>query len=371
LATNAYGSTPTVTAINEDLSATNTLIVDGTPVAGVLASGTPSAPLTLAPGAHMVQVQVVAHDGVTTNLYTVNVTQLGSSSSTNAYLTSLVVSPNVGFAPGFTTNGYFYYATNSAGQSPTVTVTNGNLSATNTLIVNGSAVSLTNGIPSAPLTLGVGGTNVVQVQVVAQDGVTTNIYTVDVTLLPPLSTNAYLTSLVVSPGVYTPVFATNGYSYAQTNYLPNSAVTVTVTNADLTATNTLYYGGVSQGALLSGAASGSLSLSQGVTNVVQVQVVAQDGVTTNLYTVNVTLQPSQTACKLTNSVSGGTTLVLSWPADHVGYRLLTQTNNLNKGVSKVASDWGPYNGGYNTTNGANIPIIKTGVTNQYYRLTYP
>ena len=67
-------------------------------------------------------------------------------------------------------------------------------------------------------------------------------------------------------------------------------------------------------------------------NVVAVQVVSQDLSQTNVYTVNVLLQPSQTVPHLTNSVSGNN-LVLSWPADHLGYRLLVQTNNLNKGVS--------------------------------------
>jgi len=38
------------------------------------------------------------------------------------------------------------------------------------------------------------------------------------------------------------------------------------------------------------------------------------------------------------SVSG-TNLTLSWPADHTGWRLLMQTNNLNLGVSVNTNDW--------------------------------
>jgi hypothetical protein len=144
---------------------------------------------------------------------------------------------------------------------------------------------------------------------------------------------------------------------------------VTVTNADPTATNTLFFNTVNEGALAStGATSGALTLTQGAANVLQVQVVSQSGAT-NTYTVNVTLQPNQSAFKLTNSVSGGNLLNLSWPADHTGYRLLTQTNNINKGVSALAGDWGPYGGGYGTTNGASISIIKG--TNAFFRLTYP
>jgi hypothetical protein len=100
-----------------------------------------------------------------------------------------------------------------------------------------------------------------------------------------------------------------------------------------------------------------------------VQVVSQDLSQTNVYTVNVLLQPSATMPKLTNSVSGNN-LVLSWPADHLGYRLLVQTNNLNKGVSGNINDWGTVAGSQSIT-ATNIAIIKSGVTNQYYKLVYP
>ena len=99
-----------------------------------------------------------------------------------------------------------------------------------------------------------------------------------------------------------------------------------------------------------------------------VKSVSQDLSVTNLYTVDVTVQPSLVAFKLTNSVVGGTNLVLTWPADHTGYQLLTQTNNLQKGVSKNTNDWGSI--GFTTTNAAVIPISKTNL-NSYYRLVYP
>jgi len=187
--------------------------------------------------------------------------------------------------------------------------------------------------------------------------------------LVSLHTNDFLTCLAVNPpaGILSN-FATNKYAYAVTNYLPNNPVTVTVTNADLTATNTLFYQGSPVGGLASGTTSPALTLLQEVANTVAVQVVSQDGAHTNTYTVNVTLQPSQTVPKLTNSVSGST-LTLNWPADHLGYRLLTQTNNLNKGVSSVASDWGPVSGSTLITS-TNIPINKV-TNNAYYRLVYP
>jgi len=103
--------------------------------------------------------------------------------------------------------------------------------------------------------------------------------------------------------------------------------------------------------------------------VVQVQVTAQDGVTMQTYTVNVTQLPNQaTQPGLTNSVSNGI-LNLSWGLDRLGYRLLMQTNNLSQGVSSNPSDWATMPGSA-ATNALAIPIITTNL-DEYYRLIYP
>jgi hypothetical protein len=183
------------------------------------------------------------------------------------------------------------------------------------------------------------------------------------------STNAYLVSLVVNPAVYATVFASNVLTYSATNYLPSNQVMVTVTNADLTATNTLTYNGTSQGILASGSPSSLLTLAQGAANVVKVLVTAQDGLTTNLYAVNVTLQPNQTQPHLTNSVNGGTNLVLNWPSDHTGWRLLVQTNNLQNGVSSNTNDWATVANSSNT-NQVFVPIVITNRSG-FYRMVYP
>ncbi len=295
----------------------------------------------------------------------------GSLASTNAYLAGLVLTPAGALSPGFATNQFVYAATNAYTDTPTVTVTNADVTATNTLFLNGlSQGAITSGIPSLALTLNVGSNNVA-VRVISQDLSVTNLYTVNVTRLgPPLSTNAYLTSLVLTPGTVTPLFSSNVLSYATTNYLPNNPVTVTAVSADTNATLQLSYNGGAYGPLASATPSGSLTLLQGAANVVRVLVTAQDTATTNLYTLNVTLQPNQTtAPKLTNSVSGGL-LNLSWGPEYQGYRLQVQTNNLSKGVSKNVSDWDTV-AGSTTLTGTNLPIIKVGVTNEYYRLVYP
>ncbi len=184
-----------------------------------------------------------------------------------------------------------------------------------------------------------------------------------------ISTNAELTSLLLTPGTLTPAFTSNVTSYATTNYLPNNPVTVTAISADTNATLQLSFNGGAYGPLTSSVTSGSMTLLQGITNVVQVLVTAQDPTKTNLYTVNVTLQPNQTtAPKLTNNVSGGS-LNLNWGAEYLGYRLQVQTNNLSKGVSKLTNDWDTV-AGSSATNGANITILTTNL-NEYYRLVYP
>jgi len=185
---------------------------------------------------------------------------------------------------------------------------------------------------------------------------------------PPVSSNAYLTSLALSPaGILSPAFVSNTFTYYATNAY-DSAPTVLVTNADLTATNQLVYDGTTNG-LTSGQPSGGMALILGATNVVQVQVTAQDGVTVQTYTVNVTELPNQaTPPQLTNSVSNGT-LNLSWGLDRLGYRLLMQMNNLNLGVSGSANDWTMVPGS-TTTNAAAISIVTTNL-NEYFRLVYP
>ena len=62
-------------------------------------------------------------------------------------------------------------------------------------------------------------------------------------------------------------------------------------------------------------------------------------------------------------------LVLSWPADHTGWALLLQTNNLNKGVSVNTNDWMRQSSSV-LTNQIIIPISPASLGG-YYRLVYP
>jgi autotransporter-associated beta strand protein len=71
---------------------------------------------------------------------------------------------------------------------------------------------------------------------------------------------------------------------------------------------------------------------------------------------------------ITATVSGST-LSLSWPADHTGWRLLVQTNHLVGGISTVSTDWMTVPGS-TTINQTNI-TINPALPTEFYRLVYP
>lgn len=121
--------------------------------------------------------------------------------STNALLSSLVVTPAGTLSPVFASGINTYAATNAFANNP-VTVTAGaaNVNATLSLSLNGgAAIPLTNGVASLPRTL-VLPTNTLAVKVISQDGSNTNNYTVNVRLQPsltiPVLTNSYSGSAI-------------------------------------------------------------------------------------------------------------------------------------------------------------------------------
>jgi len=73
----------------------------------------------------------------------------------------------------------------------------------------------------------------------------------------------------------------------------------------------------------------------------------------------------------TNLVFGlsGTTLALSWPADHTGWRLLMQTNNLASGLSLDTNDWTTVTDS-SSTNQLTLPMDSIRAT-EFFRMVYP
>jgi len=195
----------------------------------------------------------------------------------------------------------------------------------------------------------------------------TNNLAIDGTIVVSASTNADLVGLVVTPaGTLAPVFNSNTLSYATTEAYSNSPITVTVTNANITATNRLIYNGATN-IIASGTASGALALDPSplVTNVVKVQVTSQDGGSVKTYTVNVARLASLVPPNITNTYSGGN-LTLNWPVANTTYRLQSQTNTTSVGLT---TNWVNVTGG-NLTNKVVIPLDTTKGT-VFYRLIYP
>ncbi|BAU52148.1 Cadherin-like beta sandwich domain protein [Mucilaginibacter gotjawali] len=120
------------------------------------------------------------------------------------------------------------------------------------------------------------------------------------TVPSPFSNNANLANMQLSTGTLNPVFASGTTSY--TASVPNSVASITLTPTTSDATATIKVNGT---AVTSGTASGALPLVVGP-NTITTVVTAQDGVTTQTYTVNVTrsLPANANLSKLT--ISAGT-----------------------------------------------------------------
>ncbi|TFF37117.1 cadherin-like beta sandwich domain-containing protein [Mucilaginibacter psychrotolerans] len=274
-------STITLTPIAADGSAA--IQVNGITVA----SGTPSAGITLNVGANVITTLVTAEDG-TTQTYTINVTRAQSSDATLSGFTLSSGSLSPAFTP--LTTGYTASVNNATtGISITATANSG----VATLTVNG--VTTPSGVASAvqPLTVGA---NVITVKVTAEDG-TVNNYSLTVTRAA--SADAALANLAISAGTLNPAFTSATLAYTASVSNATATITLTPTLADATATVTV--NGV---ATASGAASAAVPLTVGDNNIAVI-VTAQDGTTTNTYTINVTRAPSTNANLANISASSG------------------------------------------------------------------
>jgi hypothetical protein len=60
---------------------------------------------------------------------------------------------------------------------------------------------------------------------------------------------------------------------------------------------------------------------------------------------------------------------ISWPADHLGWRLQSQTNLLSVGLKNNTNSWFDVPNSQSATN-YSAPIVKTNPT-VFYRLLYP
>jgi trimeric autotransporter adhesin len=268
-------SSVTVTPTTSDPNATVT--VNGTAVASGAASGS----LALgAPGSSTpISVIVTAQDGTTTQTYTIDVNRAGSQSN-DATLGNLTISAG-SLMPSFASATLAYTdAVSNATSSVTVTPTTADANATVT--VNGTTVA--NGAASGAIALGLPGSSTpIMIVVTAQDTTTTQTYTITVNRAGSFSNNAALSSLAISAGSLVPSFASATLSYTDAVVNATSSVTVTPTTADANATLT-----VNGTAVASGSASGAIALgAPGSSTPITIIVTAQDGTTTQTYTISV------------------------------------------------------------------------------------
>ncbi|MBJ7427349.1 MAG: cadherin-like beta sandwich domain-containing protein, partial [Bacteroidia bacterium] len=267
----------TVTPTRSDANATIQVRVNGGGYATVT-SGSASGSLSLNVGNNTIDVLVTAQDGTTTKTYTITITRV----SNDATLSGLTIS-NGTLSPTFASGTTSYTATNSS-SSITITPTRNQANASIQARVNGGSYSsVTSGNASGSLSLNVG-SNTIDVLVTAQDGTTTQTYTITVTRL---STDATLSALTLSSGTLSPTFASGTASYTASVSNGTNSVTITPTRNQANATIQARVNGGSYSSVTSGSASGSLSLNLG-SNTINILVTAQDGTTTQTYTITVT-----------------------------------------------------------------------------------
>ena len=84
--------------------------------------------------------------------------------------------------------------------------------------------------------------------------------------------------------------------------------------------------------------------------------------------ITVVAAVSQVPANVTWSIIG-TNLNLAWPADHTGWRLLVQTNDLGAGISMNANDWTTVPNSA-ATNTLVVPMNFSGPA-EFYRLVFP
>ena len=250
---------------------------------------TPGDQVNLAVGETTISVEVTAQDGVTTRTYTVTVTRAGAADATLSALSLSGVTLSPAFASG--TKAYTASVANSVTET---TVT--------TSAVAGAAYEVKlNGVVDQDGVVGlvVGSGNVIAVVVTAQDGVTTQTYTVTVTRAGSADTTLSGLSLMGDGGevvALSPVFASGTTAYTASVANTMTETTVTATAVAGTAFEVKLNGVVDQ--------DGVVPLGVGAGNVITVVVTAQDGQTTQTYTVTVMRGGSADASLNSLSLSG-------------------------------------------------------------------
>lgn len=281
------------TAVPQDGGATMTIrLNNGSPAQ--LASGQNFTVQPLQVGNNSVRIRVTAPAGNTKDYFTT--VNRAAPPSSDATLSSLVVTPPGGNVPGFNpqSSGPYTVTEPFGVSSVTVSVTRSN--ANSTVFIDGAQTT------SLPISLAPGpSSRRVNILVIAQDTVTNKSYAVDINVAAP-SSNANLSSLSVTPGgscsnLSTTTSCTVGVSSTTTH------VTISATKADPAANMT---GAVTAPPGTASGQSSSLPLNgTGTSTNFTITVTAQDGTTSKVYTVTVNRDKSTNANLSGLSLSAG------------------------------------------------------------------
>lgn len=281
-------------------------------------SGKPSAAIPLAIGSNTIKV-IVTENGKATVTYTLLVIRGGS---TNANLSNLVT--NISALTPLFKQSVLNYTVTVINAITNIKIIPTVEDVTATVKVNGTAVA--SGKSSVAIDLAPG-TNVINIEVTAQDNETVQMYTVRVNRIP--ATGANLTNLIPSSGTLSPGFNTSVLKYTASVSNSVSSITLTPTSADGA---TIQINGTT---IASGAASAAIPLEVG-TNSIRIVVIAQDQ-TRNNYDLTVTRLTSSND-NLASLTLSGTRLTPAFNSSILTYITAVSNRLGSTVVSPVASD---------------------------------
>jgi alpha-tubulin suppressor-like RCC1 family protein len=214
---------------------------------------------------------------------------IGLSALAQSTLSSLVVS-DMPIAPSFLPDVKTYEVSVPSAKS-FITISSTAENPTAAIYINGKkAIS---GSASSPISLRFG-VNVVYVVLIAENGSIRTVYVVNI---GRFSDVASLSGLALSSGMLSPVFSPTTTAYAVSVLNTVSSITMTPTMTDTTASVK-----INGNVVTSGSASQTIPLSVG-SNTITAYVTAQNGTTTNAYTV--------TVIRAASNVSALSSLVIS------------------------------------------------------------
>ncbi len=267
--------TPTAT------DATASVSVNGT----VVPSGTASTPIPLLVGNNAISMVVTAQDNSTKKYsLTVNRSPSGAAILSNLSISSGALNP-------IFDSGTLTYNINVPSLTSNISVTPTVNDENSTVTVNGMLVTSGTASVATPL---VTGKNVFTIVVTAQDGTTKQTYTVMVYRAPSGAAN--LSDLMVSDGTLSPFFDNSGKNTTYTVNVAFAIGNITLTPSVDDPNSSITVNGIK---VTSGTSTDPIPLNEG-SNTIKIVVTAQNGITSQTYTLTVYRASSSSVASLNN-----------------------------------------------------------------------